>query len=398
METQKPDTEPKRETTETEEQGGESQPQEATPLPVAEPAHSEAKERDAEEAKDITDREQDEAIDELAVNTKLIAQQTKWEKMQGQWVRNQFWASATLGVLTLLVLAYQSVMISGQLESMQSSSNQTQEMIRAMQKQANASQDTAAATKSVAEQQSGLAKSAEMQANASQTQANASKDIVGQNGRLIRTAEVQAGVLSEQASTARKQFELTDRPWLYVVVEPDGDLTFSDDRVHLPVRYEIQNVGRSTAVQVTTNATVVMLGGEGREVGEGFREIITPLEEPPWKQQREQCEQITRWKINPLAITIFPNETKSLRVIYSIQKRAMEAHSIGDEKSVAIALAGCVDYLFGDQSSQHQTGFIYEFMVDDPMSPDSPRHIRIGQDVPIGKLFLFKYRGGDYAN
>jgi hypothetical protein len=238
METQKPDAQPERETAKTEKQGGESQKGPAAPPPVTEPPHSEAKERDAEEAKDKTDRAQDEAIDELAENTKLIAQQTKWEKMQGQWTRNQFWAALGLGMLTLCVLFYQSVMMSGQLESMKSSSDQTQEMIRAMQKQANASQDLASTSATQARAMQGqldamqaqadtlkasleetrkAANAATTQANASQTQAKASVAQAEVARQALGATQSSARATEQTSQIAANSFALTQQPNVQLV-------------------------------------------------------------------------------------------------------------------------------------------------------------------------------------
>jgi hypothetical protein len=143
MGAEKSNAKPKRETANTEKQGGKPQKVKAAPLPVVESAHSKAKGRNAEEAKDKTDREQDEALDSIADQTVWMERQTKWMEEQVRWTRNQFWAALALGVFTLFVLAYQSVTMSGQLEAMNSGSAQTQEMIAAMQKQAKATEQTA---------------------------------------------------------------------------------------------------------------------------------------------------------------------------------------------------------------------------------------------------------------
>jgi len=255
METEKPDAEPQRETAHTDEKGGESQPHEAAPLSVAEPAHSEAEERDAEEVKDETDREQDEAIDELAENTKLIAQQTKWEKMQAQWVRNQFWASLALGLLTLYVLYYQATTMSDQLASMQSSSNQTQEMIGAMQKQANASVDTANATKSFAEQQKGLVESAGKQANASVTQANASLGQVEIAKQSLGAAQSSARAAEQSVQVTKDALRMGERPSIGITGISMVEFV-AGKRGYAKLAYV--NTGRTPARHATVLSTMVI--------------------------------------------------------------------------------------------------------------------------------------------
>jgi hypothetical protein len=190
METQNSETKPIQETTQTEKQGGESQEDEAASLPIAEPTHGETKAQEAEERRDETDREKDKAFNKLA---DAEEQQTKWEKMQGEWTRNGAAMTALLSLLTLFVLFHQACTLSKQLESMQSSSKDTQEMIRAMQKQAEASHDIAAATSK--------------QADASITQAKASETIAGQNKELVGHAGEQAKAMQTQALASMAQAE-----------------------------------------------------------------------------------------------------------------------------------------------------------------------------------------------
>lgn len=69
------------------------------------------------------DRKQDESMTMIAEQAKCMAQQTASMAEQTQlmaeqteWMKWQFWAAGVLGVLTLLVLAYQLVMLGDQLD------------------------------------------------------------------------------------------------------------------------------------------------------------------------------------------------------------------------------------------------------------------------------------------
>src|SRR5215208_57444 len=105
METENPDAKPVQETGKTEKQGGESQPGPAAPSPVTELTHSEAKVQDADKGRDETDGEEDKAFNKLA---EAEEQQTKWERMQGEWTRIGAVATATLGLATFLLLFHQT--------------------------------------------------------------------------------------------------------------------------------------------------------------------------------------------------------------------------------------------------------------------------------------------------
>jgi hypothetical protein len=235
METENPDTKPERETSKTEKQGGESQQGPAALPPVAEPTHSEAKVQDADKARDEADGEEEKAFKKLA---DAEEQQTKWERMQGEWTRIGAVTTAALSLLTFLLLFHQTCTLSKQLDAMQSSSKDTQEMIRAMQKQADASRDTAERQRDIVEQMGrqadatvNAADAATKQANASQTQANASvtqaeaaKQAVGVARITARAAERSAEIASvgERAVIFMKSMDVegveAERPIRFRVV------------------------------------------------------------------------------------------------------------------------------------------------------------------------------------
>jgi hypothetical protein len=236
METEKPDAQPEREIGKTEEQGGESQKGPAAPLPVAESPHSEAKVQDANKGRDETDREKDKAFNKLA---DAEEQQTKWERMQGEWTRNQAVATAALGLLTFLLLFHQTCTLSKQLEAMQSSSKDTQEMIRAMQKQADATRDTAERQRDIVEQMErqanasvDAANAATKQANASQTQANVSVAQAETAKQAASAAQVSARATEQSVQVAEQAMITGNRA--YLSFEETGINDFVADQPNTP--------------------------------------------------------------------------------------------------------------------------------------------------------------------
>lgn len=404
METERPDAQPERETAQTNEQGGESQKGPAALPPVVEPAHAEAEGADAEAAKDEADREQDEAIEELAEQSEAIAQQTVWMERQTEWmakqtrwVRNQFWAALALGVATFFVLAYQSVKMSGQLDatnetvevmrgqlkSMESSSQQTQDLI-------NATRDTANASQSVAEQNRELVKHAGEQAKASVTQAEAAQDSAGAAKAMADASRTQAGTMKDQAAIMRNQFEITDRPWLSVEAVSDSPLKFNEKEAYFAVTYRVKNIGRSVAtkVQVFSQAYVQRFGGTD-----------SSFYTEPVKRQRATCENVTKEMGTEGRPTIFPNDSRNFNWSFNVPRQEMEANRMENTRSVLITLCGCVEYTFGNESAYHQTGFIYIVEVFDPQNPSQPHAVRIDEEVPANQLLFLRYPwGGDYAN
>ncbi|HEY0375989.1 MAG TPA: hypothetical protein VGC87_03445 [Pyrinomonadaceae bacterium] len=413
METEKPNTDPKREIAQTDKQGGESQEKPAAPPPISEPVHSETKGREAEEPKEQVDRKQNEELASIAAQTKWMEQQTGWMAQQTKFIRRQFWAALALGVLTFLVLFYQAWTMGGQLESMNSSSNQTQDMIRATQRLANSSENTAAQYKDiaestkkqadastiqanvsqgVAEQNKELvrhageqARASAIQANASQLQARTSGEIVKQNERLVRSGEEQATALREQAGIALKQFEITDRPWLDVEAVPNGPLEFRDDAANLTVRFTVKNVGRSVALRATLTARVFV----PTKAAGFFDDAVA--------QQRKICSEVNS---NIMAFALFPNNTLTLDSGFSVATQVLRSTHLGPYGFASFLIVGCADYQINGQTAHHQTGFIYEVYKGDPVYPNAYIVPRIGEDVPpdllrIRKPFLIN---GDYVN
>lgn len=186
-----------------------------------------------------------------------------------------------------------------------------------------------------------------------------------------------------------------DRAWLSVDVVIDGPLVFRDRGVDLSVKYIIKNSGHSPANGVIVKA-----------------EIISPATEifdAPVKRQKEICEKIS---YDP-GITIFHDTPETLGTHFVLSRQEMEAQfaaykkgpeSVGADISKVVPsatpyLIGCVDYQIND-SSRHQTGFIYYIQTYDPaIDRDGPVAIPIGKDIPANQLVLRKWPfGGDFAN
>lgn len=205
---------PLEQTTQADEQESEHKAEVSAPLPIVNPPATDAEEPKPTDSYDETDRKQDEAIDSLAEQTKWIIQQTKWMARQTYWTRLQAIFSIILGAVTLGVLVYHGIIMGrqsqtardqtsimrGQLESMNSSSKQTQDLIDATRGTANASQ-------SVAEQNKELVAHAGEQAKASLAQAEAAKQSIG-------AAQTSARASEQVARIAQQSFYIGDRPYV----------------------------------------------------------------------------------------------------------------------------------------------------------------------------------------
>jgi len=85
-------------------------------------------------------------------------------------------------------------------------------------------------------------------------------------------AKVSADAARDQVIAITGQFELAERPWLSIVrMEPTGNLRYDGRAVHVNVAAHVNNVGNSTAVGMTADASLAILAGRGPE------EIITEM-------------------------------------------------------------------------------------------------------------------------
>lgn len=262
METEKPKTEPKRETAQTDKQGGEFQTQEAAPPPISEPIHSEAEEHDAEEPKAEIDREQDEKFDSIGQQTKWMEQQTGWMAEQTKLIRRQFWAALVLGVFTFGVLIAHGWIMSGQLDSMNSSSKQTQDLIEATRGTANASQSVAEQNKELVRHAGEQANASRTLADASQTQAKAATDQAKASQTQAETAKQSIGIAASAASAAQQSAKIAQesmvvstRPYVIASISP---LTAVVAGETIKVSVQFSNDGNSPA-EVTAVMHFVLL-------------------------------------------------------------------------------------------------------------------------------------------
>lgn len=196
----------------------------------------------------------------------------------------------------------------------------------------------------------------------------------------------QRDVMIQQANVSQRQFEITDRPWLFVEVVPNGPLMLGREGATVFVRYNIKNVGRSVATNVTIKSTALMIS------------VLEPYQTEPVKRQKARCAE-TQTPDSPTTMTVFPNDTKSNVASLTIRSEVPEFYGVSSGV-VSLILVGCVDYVSGDSVTHHQTGFISEILDSDPTKdPPNPISLRIGEKtVPMNRVMFGRYYfGGDYA-
>ena len=88
-------------------------------------------------------------------------------------------------------------------------------------------------------------------------------------------------------------------------------------------------------------------------------------------RQNAICEELQKRPIGARGngLAIFPNETISKRIGFTIQKGAVEdgIKSLGLPKRLfQPIIIGCIRYLFAADMSQHATGFVFNVMHQPP--------------------------------
>lgn len=201
--------------------------------------------------------------------------------------------------------------------------------------------------------------------------------------------EAQKEITDRLATTALRQFEITDRPWLSFKAEPAGALTFNDQGMRVSMKLTTRNVGHSVAVNTTINAKIVI--------------PRTDIPVTPWDQvlaeQAEFCQAVKSNKSKVLSYALFPDDVYPQEVDFPMSSEQVEKGRFIDNRTVSgIYVVGCVDYQFAGHDRHHQTQFAWQLFGIEPQS-DYAVSLEIGRDVPRDRLKMVKmFMGGDYAD
>jgi hypothetical protein len=147
-----------------------------------------------------------------------------------------------------------------------------------------------------------------------------------------------------QADTARKEFELSERPWVYIkTLTPTGDgLTYDQRGARFSFNVVLENIGHSPAAR-----TWIYLEPYKFVVGKKIDFIAA---------QNQVCEPVKKKlsSANGLGYTLFPGQEKPLDWDVFVPLKDITANMIAPQPMV-----GCVDYEFEFKSGHHQTPIIF---------------------------------------
>jgi hypothetical protein len=201
--------------------------------------------------------------------------------------------------------------------------------------------------------------------------------------RQAKTMEDQSEISDRLATTALRQFEITDRPWLAVDVSIIGPLTFNEQGGNITFRIVAENVGRSIALNATVHAKMIIPDFDG----DLFREVLA-------EQLRVCKEAHSRF----MAYAVFPGRKSVSDWSFGLGPAELERGCIATSNFFHLYIVGCVDYQFSGHDTHHQTRFIYGVNRTDKSG--RPLALSMENDIPLEHLFLQKFILGesDYAD
>jgi hypothetical protein len=101
--------------------------------------------------------------------------------------------------------------------------------------------------------------------------------------RFADAARKSADTAKESAEVARSTLIATNRPWLYVTLDPASDLFVQDAKAaRLTVKFHLKNTGRSPALNAHVTAEIVPgMSGGGRLAMDDMKEICDRVRDAP---------------------------------------------------------------------------------------------------------------------
>lgn len=160
----------------------------------------------------------------------------------------------------------------------------------------------------------------------------------------------------QSVAIARKQMELSERPWITVDASLTDRVEFGDNGGYMVAWVSLKNIGHSVATGILVDLDVVLLSHVEATPGESSYE--------PERRRNALCERI-RGKTNPRGggTVLFPEQQvtsgEPIGVApWDVEKRAFESPGeVG--KFIDPILVGCVSYRDVFTSESHVTGFVY---------------------------------------
>ena len=196
----------------------------------------------------------------------------------------------------------------------------------------------------------------------------------------LKAIQKQAGLMDgqltqmqEAAKQATRHLGLTERPWISPIVNPVGSLTVTEHGIHLKIRVEVNNVGKSPAVGIWISPSFYFPKGRP-DLADHVKRIC------------EQTKSPTSW-----GRIVFPSKTQPYIenwVISGTPEEVERAVAVDDMYTAMVIVA--VGYRSTvDEEARHYTTVLYDLAWIDPTLPIPLRSmLRRGVDYPMEQLSL----------
>ena len=222
------------------------------------------------------------------------------------------------------------------------------------------------------------------------------KQTLNESKTASNYSQIQASAAASQAQIAQREFELSERPWVYAEnIELIDGLTYDINGARITLRFWLKNVGHSPAIGTWVNVEPLPV----------ISDLVI--------EQKRYCDQFRTYKADPHAIgdTIFPDQVKIQTQTITIGRKDLDTlietwtktirKSNPHVKKFVIpftpAVVGCVDYRFPFASGHHQTPIILQLSGVNSKYPNGMFVLEPYKRLRSDQVRLFQWieAGGD---
>ncbi|HEV7676789.1 MAG TPA: hypothetical protein VGQ12_19840 [Candidatus Angelobacter sp.] len=185
--------------------------------------------------------------------------------------------------------------------------------------------------------------------------------------------------MKESTKTAKRQFDMSERPWVTADLVSVGPITYDDPkRVKIQFAIKIVNIGHSPAINVNIFPRI-----KDRMSGPG----------DPVEQQQKPCAGAEAIKLDQhWGRTLFPGRDYTETFLFDLTREEVGpdfqlSPEIRPKDNWEPNVLGCVDYTVSFSGEHHQTYFIYDLwgMTDS----GSITRLVMGVKTPAEKIRFF---------
>ena len=194
--------------------------------------------------------------------------------------------------------------------------------------------------------------------------------------------------LPSRPTTAQKQLEMTERPWVSVTMTINSPFVFDVNGAHVGLKVSIKNIGHSPAVRIWPDAEMV---------------IMPPRQTNELAAERNRfCSQtkIPQEKLPQIGDTLFPGEDDEQDWELHMKRVDIERASNRDGGFIMPVIIACVPYHSTFNESTYLTAKIREvvWITQEGRGPVVGFHVVDNGVTPKDHLdFFSRLLGANYA-